>query len=507
MALRRWNGGKTYGVVALFAFVLPAAAWSGGCSNSSVGSPTPNEGMGVGGQSSGTASSGGGGNGSTASSATTLRGTVTQTNGSPIVGATLLWSPAGGFDAGTTVTTTTDSMGNFQLSATVGPGVTTAVLTATSQGFAPQILTIPLKTGVTTYTVPVTQPALASYTLKASGSTTVTVQVPGPGDVNHPATITVPAGAAPGTVMRVAPTSIGNSPGTMRAAGGPVGDALASLGMFYIDFVDATGNPIAAPTGVTVAMGAQTPPTIPASDPFNSWMLDSEGNWANPVPMTAPAASSAAPPAPIPTFGYWNSDHAFRTACITGTLTSPSGTCGGAHLDLTGPDGIHSTDSSGADGSFCLVGPQGHTGTLSGSGTMVSFPAQAGNCSVPSSCTNVGSFMVSGSECQATGGGYVDAGTEQCNSMVNAGGESSETIAVNMGKTSGTFDFQWNMYTVPDQMIVYYQGQKLFDTGCVSGTGSMSLTYGGSSQQITVDVNADCTQQGSTSWQFQVGCP
>jgi hypothetical protein len=293
----------------------------------------------------------------------------------------------------------------------------------------------------------------------------------------------------------------------MRAEGGPPGDALASLGMFYIDFVDAQGNAVQAPPGVQVTLGAQTPPTIPMSDPFYAWTLDAAGNWANPTPMMPPAGGSTAPPAPVPTFGYWNSDHAFRTACIKGTLASPAGACGGARLDLTGPDGIHSTDSSGSDGSFCLVGPQGHTGTLNlTGGGIVAFPAQAGNCSVPSSCEDVGSFNVGDSQCQSSGG-FADGGTQQCNSSVVQGGEAAEAVTVNMGKTSGTFLFEWDMQSIPDQMTVLSDGKQIFDTGCVSGTGSKSLNFSGTSSTITVDVNSDCTHQGSTAWSFQAGCP
>lgn len=137
--------------------------------------------------------------------------------------------------------------------------------------------------------------------------------------------------------------------------------------------------------------------------------LDAQGKWDNPTPMNPPASSSPSPRARVGHSGYWNADRAFRTACIRGTLKDSSGVCGGAHLDLTGPDFIHSVDSSGADGSFCLVGPQGQSGTLSGRGPPVSFPRQAGDCSVPSSCTDVGTLHISHSQCQSAGG-VTDAG-------------------------------------------------------------------------------------------------
>jgi hypothetical protein len=56
---------------------------------------------------------------------------------------------------------------------------------------------------------------------------------------------------------------------------------------------------------------------------------------------------------------------------------------------------------SGADGAFCLVGPQGHSGSLAG-GHNVTFPAQAGDCSAPASCVDVGAFDITDEMCQHT---------------------------------------------------------------------------------------------------------
>lgn len=437
----------------------------------------------------------------------TLRGTVTSATGSPIANATLQWTPVGS----STVTTTTDPSGAFTLTGDQFPGVESTLFTVVNSGFAPQVVSVPLKTGVSTYSFHVKLTTLQVQGLSTSQPTTFSIQLPGPGGTAHQATIMIPAAAA-GTSVRVAPLDIGNSPGQMRAEGGPAGDALASLGMFYIDFVDGNGKQVSAPTGTTVTMGAQSPPTIPQSDPFNAWTLNTQGNWDNPQTMTPPTQMASAPPAPIPSFGYWNSDHAFRTACIIQKVQSPSGACAGARLDLTGPDGIHSFDSSDADGNFCLVGPQGHSGTLNitGGGT-VNFPAQAGNCSVPSSCTVVAAPLnISAAECQNANGmmgsdGGVNA---MCNAMQTAGNDAPFDGTFELGKSSGTFVFTWDMFNIPDQAIVMYEGKQLYDTGCASGAGSKSLNFSGASTKVSVHVNPNC-QGGAagTAWNFNVGCP
>ena len=489
MHLGKW----LVGVAALGGLVRAASACDSGGSDASI---APVCGF------FGCPDAGAGSDGGTASLvAVTFRGTVTSA-GAPISGATV---------ALTGNIATTDASGNFTLSATVASSGM-GILDVSTTGMAPQVVSVPLKAGVTTYTIPVHLTPLQAQPLNANATTTVQVQVPGPADVMHPATVTIPAGAPAGTQVRVAPVSIADAPGTMRAEGGPAGDALASLGMFYIDYVDANGNAVPAPAGVTVAMGPQTPPTVPNADPFNGWMLNANGNWANPTPMTPPAAATPAPAAPIPQIGYWNSDHAFRTACIKGTLTAPSGACGGGRVDLTGPDGIHSVDTSGADGSFCLVGPQGHSGTLALSSTpSVNFPSQPGNCAAPQTCTDVSSFNISADQCQGAGGqtdgGFADGGTQACNAVVNSGGEAPESISVDLGKSSGSFDFEWNMYDVPDGMAIMYEGKTLFDTGCVSEDGSKLISFSGTSTTIMVNVNSDCTNQGSTSWDFTVNCP
>jgi hypothetical protein len=316
-------------------------------------------------------------------------------------GANVSWTPTG---ASIPVSAMTDSTGAFAIQTSVAPGVDSASISVTASGFAPQMVNIPLKPGVSICTVSATlagfQPA---QTVNSTSPTTFGFELPGPGDTPHPATITIPAGAPPGSSVRVAPMPISAAPGTMQPEGGAPGQSLASLGMFYLEFLDETGATVMPPAGTTVSVGAQEPPSVPMSEPFNAWTLNDQGNWGNPTPMTPPAASSPAPPAPVTSFGYWNADHAFKTACIKGTMVASSNMtmCGGAYLDLTGPDGVRSTDVSGQDGSFCLVGPQGHSGTLAG-GQAVSFPATAGNCQDPSSCTDVGMFMVDNSQCDST---------------------------------------------------------------------------------------------------------
>ena len=94
-----------------------------------------------------------------------------------------------------------------------------------------------------------------------------------------------------------------------------------------------------------------------------------------------------------------------------------------------------------------------------------------------------------------------------CNQTTNSGTNAPVSQTIELGKKSGSFVFDWDMQNVPDRMNVAYQGTVLFDTGCVSGTGSKTISYSGGSSQVTVNVTPDCLAEGSTAWSFTVSCP
>lgn len=91
-----------------------------------------------------------------------------------------------------------------------------------------------------------------------------------------------------------------------------------------------------------------------------------------------------------------------------------------------------------------------------------------------------------------------------CNSTTNSGGFGVTTNVHNLGKSSGSFTFSWNTLSIPDAIVVTYEGRTLLSTGRVSGTGSRVLSFSGKSKSITVTVTGDST---GTSWSYVVGCP
>jgi hypothetical protein len=60
------------------------------------------------------------------------------------------------------------------------------------------------------------------------------------------------------------------------------------------------------------------------------------------------------------------------------------------------------------------------------------------------------------------------------------------------------------MYGIPDQLSIKYEGLLMLDTGLVSGDGSASVFFNGTSKIITVTINAPLP---GTAWDVSVGCP
>ncbi len=95
-----------------------------------------------------------------------------------------------------------------------------------------------------------------------------------------------------------------------------------------------------------------------------------------------------------------------------------------------------------------------------------------------------------------------------CNDQQQAGGDAPEIHTINLGQTFGTFQFDYNVYTVKDQIIITQGGTTIFNSGCISGSKSVMLNLSGFGNQISVRVNPNCDGNTSgTQWNFTVHCP
>ena len=93
---------------------------------------------------------------------------------------------------------------------------------------------------------------------------------------------------------------------------------------------------------------------------------------------------------------------------------------------------------------------------------------------------------------------------QQCNASTQSGGEGVTRTVHELGQPSGTFNFTYEAFSVPDQFDVYYEGQLIFTTGGpVSGGDTVPITYSGTATTVEVVV----TGPPGTLWNYVVACP
>jgi hypothetical protein len=91
-----------------------------------------------------------------------------------------------------------------------------------------------------------------------------------------------------------------------------------------------------------------------------------------------------------------------------------------------------------------------------------------------------------------------------CNQSTKSGGAGVTTTEHGLGKKSGTFTFQYNAYIEPDRFEIIYEGKTILNTGNVSGSGSRSVSFSGSSKTATVRVTGSSS---TTVWDYTLYCP
>ena len=80
----------------------------------------------------------------------------------------------------------------------------------------------------------------------------------------------------------------------------------------------------------------------------------------------------------------------------------------------------------------------------------------------------------------------------QCNDAVHEGSNNPETFTIELGKKSGTFQFDYETYSIKDRIIITYEGNTLYDSGCIgtNETKTEYISYSGNSTAITVECPA-----------------
>lgn len=264
-------------------------------------------------------------------------------------------------------------------------------LKVTLAKFAPAITVVERRAGVFHYhaDIEMTPPTMSMMstgsaleaTLNAGGQTFVVRAPPG----------VVPSGAR----LELTALAPQNGPGAMETTEGD-DQRLQTGGMLYVRAVDA--NDVEVPLqGAGIQVTPATVAAVPDAQPMKGYQLDEQARWFPQAGTNATGADLTAQQA-----GFWNADRAFRTACLKGKLAAGMKACGGERVKAGGLDGIYSHDTAGADGSFCVDGPQGWSQSLTVGATtkMVRFPAAAGSCRTsPGECSDMGELKVNDTDC------------------------------------------------------------------------------------------------------------
>jgi hypothetical protein len=111
-------------------------------------------------------------------------------------------------------------------------------------------------------------------------------------------------------------------------------------------------------------------------------------------------------------------------------------------------------------------------------------------------------------KCDGTFDSQVNPPAQSCNAGQQvAGGDTPDSRSFEMGRTSATFQFDWNTYSQQDQIQVYYEGRSIYDTTCIGSANTQLISYSGTTTVIQVVVTPNCAGGSGTAWDYTVHCP
>lgn len=94
-----------------------------------------------------------------------------------------------------------------------------------------------------------------------------------------------------------------------------------------------------------------------------------------------------------------------------------------------------------------------------------------------------------------------------CNNLTTQGGDTAETVAVELGRSTGHFRFRYETFSQEDRITISQDGRQLFTTGCVGESRNVRVNFSGSSSRVLVRVEPNCMGGSGTQWEFTVNCP
>jgi subtilisin-like proprotein convertase family protein/subtilisin family serine protease len=88
--------------------------------------------------------------------------------------------------------------------------------------------------------------------------------------------------------------------------------------------------------------------------------------------------------------------------------------------------------------------------------------------------------------------------------QVNSGDFNANTNIIQVGQNFGTLIVNYDFFTLPDTMHVYYDGSLIFDSGLISNGGQFVINFGpGASTSVMILMNEGNNTDTNTAWQYQ----
>jgi subtilisin family serine protease/subtilisin-like proprotein convertase family protein len=85
----------------------------------------------------------------------------------------------------------------------------------------------------------------------------------------------------------------------------------------------------------------------------------------------------------------------------------------------------------------------------------------------------------------------------------SAGDFNADTNVLSVGQNNGILIIDYDFYPIPDDLRVYYDGNRIFDSGMISGPGRFVIDFGpGASSSISIVMNEGGNTNKNTAWTY-----
>jgi subtilisin-like proprotein convertase family protein len=105
-----------------------------------------------------------------------------------------------------------------------------------------------------------------------------------------------------------------------------------------------------------------------------------------------------------------------------------------------------------------------------------------------------------GNTTSGLGGGFL---TTNVYPTTTAGGPNANTNTLAVGQNNGILIVDYQFFDIPDDLRVYYDGNRIFDSGLISGAGRFVVDFGpGASSSVTILMNEGGNSNTNTAWNY-----